>query len=185
MSHRLLSLAGLFVLSAAVALGTACKKKTDSVIESTESNYTVQDKRIYFIYGALIRSVSVSELEIFAQKGIAGGDIANFIKFGKLDANALRRQLSKEYALDLVETSTILNNPVGTAILNKLGDAVHPHLTKNGSAQAVRAAIIASLQDDNKLTPLEVLRNLPVNMDVEIETVLKLKDELADAFLKG
>jgi hypothetical protein len=185
MSRRLFSFAGLFLLSTTLGISTGCKKKVDSVIESTSSNYTVQGKRIYFIYGPLIRSVSVSDLELFAQKGIANGDIGNLIKFGKLDPNTLRQQLTKEYALDLVETSNILNNPVGVAILNKLGDAVHPHLTKTASAQAVRSAIILSLEDDNKLTPIEVLRNLPVNMDVEVEAVLKLKDELADVFLKG
>jgi hypothetical protein len=183
MNRRLFSFSGLILLSASLGLSTSCKKKVDSVIAS--SNYTVQDKRIYFIYGALIRSISVRDLELFAEKGIANGDIGNILKFGKLDSDALRKQLTKEYALDLVETSNILNNPVGVAILNKLGDAVHPHLTRTGSAQAVRSAILASLQDDNKLTPIEVLRNLPVNLDVEVDAVLKLKDELADVFMKG
>ncbi|MEN9810179.1 MAG: hypothetical protein RLZZ488_1746 [Pseudomonadota bacterium] len=185
MSGRLL----FSVIVSTLALGSmllpSCKRKVDATIESTNANYTLQDKRIYFIYGSLIRSVSVSDLEKFASRGVANGDIGNFIKFGKLDANALRAQLTKEYNLDLVETSTILNNQFGVAVLNKLGDAVHPHLTKTASVQAVRSAIVMSLQDDNKLTPLEVLKNLPVDMDVEVDVVLKLKDELAALFAKG
>lgn len=185
MYRRLFSFVGLCLLSAGMGFVASCKKKVDAQIESTSSNYTLQDKRLYFIYGPLIRSISVKDIEIFAQRGIANGDIGNILKFGKIDANALRGQLTKEYTLDLVETTNILNNAVGVAILNKLGEAVHPHLTRTASAQAVRSAIVLSLQDDNKLTPLEVLKNLPVDMDVEIEAVLKLKDELAGAFLKG
>ncbi|MFZ9519027.1 MAG: alpha/beta hydrolase [Silvanigrellaceae bacterium] len=176
---------GLCFLTCAAALATGCVKKLDAKLESTESNYTVQDKRIYFIYGPLIRSISVRDLEEFATRGIANGDIGNIVKFGRLDSNVLRAQLSKEYQLDLIETTNILNNSLGIAILTKLGEAVHPHLTKTASVQAVRSAIIMSLQDDNKLTPLEVLKNLPVDMDVEVETVLKMKDELASIFMKG
>jgi hypothetical protein len=185
MFRRLVVSSGLTFLSLAAALTTGCIKKLDAKVESTESNFSVQEKRIYFIYGPLIRSVSVQDLEDFAAQGIAKGDIGNLIKFGRLDSNVLRAQLSKEYELDLVETTNILNNSLGVAILTKLGDAVHPHLTKTASVQAVRSAIVMSLQDDNKLTPIEVLKNLPVDMDVEVETVLKLKDELGAFFAKG
>lgn len=186
MSNRFIFSAALSAfLLMTTGLMSSCKRKVEATIESTSSNYSIQDKRIYFIFGPLIRSISVSDLEKFSSHGIASGDIGNFLKFSKIDANVVRAQLSKEFQLDLIETSNILNNPVGVAILTKLGDAVHPHLTKTASVQAVRAAIIASLQDDNKLTPLEVLKNLPVDMDIEVEAVLKLKDELGSVFLKG
>lgn len=185
MSGRLIFSVVVSTLALGSMLLPSCKRKVDATIESTNTNYTLQDKRIYFIYGSLIRSVSVSDLEKFASRGVANGDIGNIIKFGKLDAKALRAQLNKEYQLDFVETSKILNNQFGVAVLNKLGDAVHPHLTKTASVQAVRSAIVMSLQDDNKLTPLEVLKNLPVDMDVEVDVVLKMRDELSALFAKG
>lgn len=186
MSFRL-SMSAVISLVAIFSLwSTSCNKRSDSQIQSISSQESqTEGRRLYFIYGPLIRSISVNDLENFATKGIAAGDIGNIIQFGKLDAQQLRGQLSKEYALDFVDTTNILNNPVGVAILSKLGDAVHPHKTKTAAVQAVRAAIVQSLQDDNKLSPLEVLKNLPVDMDVEVEEVLKLRDELARVFLKG
>lgn len=185
MAIRFNPFAAICLLCVSAVTSWSCKKNDGAKILSTETNYSIEDKRLFFIYGPLIRSISVSDVETFTSKGIANGDIGNIIKLGKLNPETLRAQLTTEYKLDMVETSNILNSPVGVALLNKLGEAVHPHLTRTGSAQAVRAAIVMALRDDNTLTPLEVLKNLPVNMDVDIAAILKLKEELSSVFARG
>jgi hypothetical protein len=182
----MLKVSWIALFSSAIALGSAYLPARgyagEHSVTSAPANANTQDKRIYFILGPLIRSISVSDLEIFAGKGIARGDIGNILNFGKLEPQNLRDQLNKEYLLDFVAVSQALNDSVGVALLSKLGEGVHPLRNKATSVQALRSALVMSLEDDNALTPLEVLKNLPVDMAVEIDVILKMKDELTGLF---
>lgn len=174
------------IFSSAIALGSAFLPSSgyagESASAATPVSVNTQNKRIYFILGSLIRSIPVSDLEIFAAEGVARGDIGNLLKFGKVDAQNLRDQLNKEYLLDFLLVSQALNDSVGVALLSKLGEGVHPLRNTSTSVQALRSAIVKSLEDDNALTPLEVLKNIPVDMAVEIDVILKMKDELTALF---
>ena len=168
-------------LTLAAVVFAGCNKTHTSNVSSaqvTEDN----TKRITFIIGPLSRSVSVRQIEEFVANESANNDVTALLKSGKLNTAEIRTQLKNTFQFDLIQMDKILNSPIGIALLTKLGDAVHPHATKAASVQAVRSAIILSLADDNKLSAAEVLSHIPVNMDIEVLELLKLKKELGDAF---
>ena len=55
------------------------------------------------------------------------------------------------------EMDKLLNSAIGIALLKRLGEAVHPHSFRGTAVQALRSALILSLADDNKLSPVEVI----------------------------
>lgn len=159
----------------------ACNKPTSiptASVQALEDN----SKKITFIIGPLSRSVTVKQIEDFVANEDANNDVTALLKSGKLNVEEIRSQLKNTFQFDLVQMDKILNSPIGVALLSKLGEAVHPHATKIAAVQAVRSAIILSLADDNKLSGAEVLSHIPVNMDIEVSELLKLKKELGDAF---
>jgi len=183
MRHSSLLSLGFALLSAVTLTLPACSHPQDAELASTSANYSVQDKRIYLVYGSLVRSIAIKEIENFCSTGFVTGDLGNIIRFGKLNEKDLKNLLTQERPMSLVETSGILNNTVGQAILKKIGEAVYPHKSPSGAVQAIRAAIVLSLEDD-QLSILEVLRNLPVDMTIDLAAALKLRDDLAAAFPK-
>jgi hypothetical protein len=174
-----------FSLAFSFLMLSGCHKtRTESATTSAAQSAVAADtsKRITFIVGPLARSVTVNQVNSFVQNGDPNGDVAGLLRTGNIPLEQLRSQLSKVYELDLIQMDKVLNSQIGVAILTRLGEAVHPHKTKETSVQAVRSAIILSLAQDNKLSPMEVLTNLPVDMDVEVLQLLKLRDELGSVF---
>jgi hypothetical protein len=167
----------------ALTLAGCHKPQTESSTSAASSESAVDtSKRITFIVGPLARSVTVAQVDSFVQTGDPNGEVAGLLRVGNIQLDQLRSQLSKVYELDLIQMDKILNSQIGIALLTRLGEAVHPHKSKETSVQAVRSAIILSLAKDNKLSPIEVLSNLPVDMDVEVTQILKLRDELGSVF---
>ncbi|MEY2988150.1 MAG: hypothetical protein RJB13_1671 [Pseudomonadota bacterium] len=178
---KLFVLPFLSSLTLAALTLAACNKSQTSAITSAQMPVD-NSKKITFIIGPVSRSVSVKQIEEFVSNESANNDVTALLKSGKLNASEIRTQLKNTFQFDLVQMDKILNSPLGVALLTKLGDAVHPHATKTAAVQAVRSAIILALADDNKLSGYEVLSHIPVNMDIEILELLKLKKELGDAF---
>jgi hypothetical protein len=179
MSKKFL-LSAISSLSVGLFAAVACNKPSDSSTASVSATED-QSKKITFIVGPFSRSVTVSQIEEFVAKDDVNNDVTALLKSGNLNAAEIRAQLKNQFQFDLVQMDKILNSPIGVALLTKLGEAVHPHATKVAAVQAVRSAIILSLADDNKLSGAEVLSHIPVNMDIEVLELLKLKKELGDA----
>lgn len=180
MKNLLLSTLCGAVLSIGFANG-CIKKSPDSETTSTAQT-NVNSKRITFIVGPISRSITVAQVEEFVSKNNSNDDVSALLKAGNLNAAEVRSQLGKVYELELVQMDKILNSAIGVALLTRLGEAIHPHNNKAMAVQAIRSAIVLSLANDNKLSPLEVLQHLPVDLDIEVLALLKLKDELGGAF---
>lgn len=178
---KLFILPFLSSLSLAALTLTACYKTQTSGVSSTTASED-NSKRITFIIGPLSRSVSVKQIEEFVSDERVNNDVTALLKSGKLNTAEIRTQLKNTFQFDVVQMDKILNSPIGVALLTKLGEAIHPHATKETAVQAVRSAIILALADDNRLSGAEVLSHIPVNMDVEVLELLKLRKELGDAF---
>jgi len=160
----------------------ACNRKSQEAQVASSPQMSPSSKRITFIIGIFSRSVTVEQVESFVKSGSESEEVASLLRAGKLDTAVVRSQLGKVYELDLIQMDKILNSQIGIALLTRLGEAIHPHSSKSAAVQAVRSAIILALADDNKLSPLEVLNHLPVDMDIEVNQLMKLKDELGGAF---
>lgn len=172
------------VCSLAIFSGSmnACNRKSQEASIASSPQMSPSSKRITFIVGIFSRSVTVEQVRSFVKSGSESEEVASLLRAGKLDTAVVRSQLGKVYELDLIQMDKILNSQIGVALLTRLGEAIHPQSSKSAAVQAIRSAIILALADDNKLSPLEILNHLPVDMDVEVNQLLKLKDELGGAF---
>jgi hypothetical protein len=165
------------ILSALVGCGE--NAATTSAEAGVRESKVTSSRQISIVFGPIKRSITLEQLQKFASTGTAEGDIGNFISLAKLDKAMIRARLTDMIEKDLMEMDRALNSEIGVAILTKLGTALHPAKSKGTEVQALRAAIILSLADDNKMSILEVIEKLPVDMFVDVQSLLKLKDEIS------
>lgn len=161
-----------------------CGNNDLSSPSQTSAIQSVSDRKISFVFGPIIRSIAIKDLENFINQGVANGDIGNILRFGNLPDTTLKTLLTTEYRFSLVQMSAILNTSVAEALLTKIGKAAHPRLAKDYAVQAIRAAIIKSLVADDTLSVFEVLKNLPVDLVIDVVEALKLANELGSLVSK-
>jgi len=166
-----------FALAAVLLSG--CQGKSESSRNaSVNQNNVSNGRKITLLFGPINRSTSIDLLNGFASTGVAEGDIANFISLAKLNKETVQGYLNVSKEFDMVEMDHVLNSSLGEAILKKVGSVLHPAKSKGYEVQALRSAIILSLVDDNKMSLIEVLNNLPVDMVVDVENLTKLQSEI-------
>ncbi len=178
MKSGILSIAALTALSCA----TACKQQES--VSAQKSVDEVQSRTISFIFGPIVRSVSYEDLRVFAETGEARGDIGNAVSLAKLPKADLQKLLTTPIDFQIQTMNDLLNSPLGNSVLLKAGEYISPRHTNDYRVQTIRAAIIASLADDNKATVLEVLKNLPVNVKVEVGKLLEMRSAFSSLFGK-
>ena len=166
-----------FALAAVLLSG--CQGKSESSRNaSVNQNNVSTGRKITLLFGPINRSTSIDLLNGFASTGVAEGDIGNFISLAKLNKETVQGYLNVSKEFDMVEMDHVLNSSLGEAILKKVGTVLHPAKSKGYEVQALRSAIILSLVDDNKMSLIEVLNNLPVDMVVDVENLTKLQSEI-------
>lgn len=126
-------------------------------------------------YGPFSRSIAVKDLETLAETDQTPAELESLLRTAKQDPDRVRRSLTSEATVDALVLDRALNNPLGEAALDRLGDAIH---TPAGGAnrQALRAALVLSASQDNRISLLEVIQNYPTP-EVHVEV-----DRLADAY---
>jgi hypothetical protein len=136
--------------------------------------------QITLIFGPLNRSIGVSELEDLANKKTAAGDLKMILAISKQSYEKAGGLLNQTIPFGLIPADRLLNSPAGEAILDRVGKIVAPRSSNSMGKQALRAAIILSLADDGKMTPLELLHKYPTEMRVNLEELLKASKEFKD-----
>ncbi|MEY4064365.1 MAG: hypothetical protein RIR26_573 [Pseudomonadota bacterium] len=186
MFKKIIMTAGLFstLLS---ACGTHGPSDADQsrLASRADSERSVSDRQLTLILGPFSRSVTVSEIADFAGDSRADNNVSALLKAGKINAEELRAQLNKVFEFDVTQMDKLLNSSIGIALLKKLGEAVHPHSFPSSAVQALRSALILSLADDNKFSPVEVISHIPVDIDIELIELMKLRKELGNTFGTG
>jgi hypothetical protein len=138
-----------------------------------------QGRVVVFVYGPFVRSISFSDLKLFCDTGESRGDVGNFLLLSGYDPGAVKDFLTSEIEVDFVEADMILNSSLGVAFLEKVGAVVHPRHTSQYAVEMLRSAVMMSLFDDNKVSLLEFIENLPVDALVDVELALPLLSEIS------
>jgi len=125
-----------------------------------------------FSYGPLIRTLKISSLERFANDGTTSDDLAYFLQFASAKQQGeFRDSLSKRAPLDPMIVSRFFSSNIGEAILERLGKGIT--LTRGGNGKyAIRSALIGAAFSKQGLTLLNVLQNLPTDVQIHGEKVL-------------
>ena len=121
---------------------------------------TIAAEKINFTYGITNQSVSLEELETFANTGEISPSLDTLFEYTGHNPRLIRLLLQQEISLDTVSASDMLNSFVGEYILDRASNIVNSGASK-GNREALRGTLIASAEDDSKISLLEVWRNYP------------------------
>ncbi len=136
-------------------------------------------ERLYLSYGLLERSISVSALEAYAQKGELDEDLLVYAQYAKdKDLQALRKALVARADLTPVAVSQFLYTPQGEILLRRLGQVIQPE-SRDPGFFAIRAALILAASDPQGLTPLNVFRKFPTRgIRIDLQRSLEIAGDL-------
>jgi len=125
-----------------------------------------------FSYGPLIRSLKISSLKSFANDGKVPDDLAYFLQFSTAkQQEEFREGLRKSAPVDPMIVSRFFSSKTGEAVLERLGKGIT--LTRGGNGKyAIRSALIGAAFSKDGMTLLNVLQNLPTNIQIHGEKVL-------------
>lgn len=121
---------------------------------------TIAAEKINFNYGIANQSVSLEELETFADTGEISPSLDTLFEYTNHNPRLIRLLLQQEISLDTVTASDMLNSFIGEYILDRASSIVNTGASR-GNREALRATLIASADDDSKISLLEVWRNYP------------------------
>lgn len=117
-------------------------------------------ERVVLRYGSLTTDVTVSDLKILGDTGQAPASIESYLRMANRQPADVQRALISEVKISHVLLDRVLNNPIGEAALDRLGEVIQTP-TGGANRQALRAALILSASDDGKLSLLEILQKYP------------------------
>ncbi|RMF25142.1 MAG: alpha/beta hydrolase [Cyanobacteria bacterium J083] len=117
-------------------------------------------EEIIFTYGALAQEVAVKDLETFAETGKMSPAIKYLAKLSRQEPETLRAGLTEELEVGVVFLSDVLNSLPGEYLLFQTGQIIHTK-SYRANIQSLRAAVVLSASDDDRISLLEVFQNFP------------------------
>jgi hypothetical protein len=117
-------------------------------------------ERLYFTYGPLGRSISISELRDFAETGEPSQQLRWYLNAANLESERFRAVLTREIPVGLQFVDRLTYSLPGEFVLFQVGQVVHTQ-SRQANIQALRSALILSVSEDNRLSLLEFLENYP------------------------
>ena len=132
--------------------------------------------RLVFIYPPINLSLGIDSLELFANEGVINKELAYYMNLAGVndeEKQAFREALLKKADLNPVEVSRFFNSPMGQELLQRVGHLFSIQGGRNG-VYAIRGAMLqAAFDEEEGLTLLNFLRHLPVNMQFNLEEILR------------
>ncbi len=133
-------------------------------------------ERIFFVYPPVNLSLRVESLEQFAASGEANKDLQFYFNLAGVtpeETAELRTILTKR--VDVAEPMYVhrfFNTPTGEALLTQLGKFLSVPWGTNGNFALRSALVTASLDKEEGLTLLNVIKNYPTDIHVNVKNLL-------------
>lgn len=117
-------------------------------------------EKLVFTFGILGDSVTIKELEVFAETGKVPTMLKPYLKLTKTDPEVVRNFLTQEATISYLTLDKTLNTLPGEYLLFQIGKIIHtPERVAN--IQALRSALVMSAIKDNKVSLLKFLQQYP------------------------
>ncbi|MBE9215770.1 alpha/beta hydrolase [Plectonema cf. radiosum LEGE 06105] len=145
------------------------------------SNYARTAERIYASYSAFQRSISITALEKFAEKGELTEDLAVYAQYLKPEQiTELRQVLTSQIKVHPVAVSQFLYTSQGEFMLRRLGEVIRTKSGENKAGfHALRSALILAADEPGGLTLLNILRSYPnSSINIDLARTLQISAEL-------
>lgn len=123
---------------------------------------------VTLINGAWARSVTIGDLKAMAKYDEAQGFTRDAVNITHSQFETVRSFLNRPINYNMVEADYILNSASGEKLLDQVGQVIAPRVANEDGRQALRGAIVLSLADDNKTTPLEIIQNYPTDARINL-----------------
>jgi predicted dienelactone hydrolase len=133
-------------------------------------------EKIHFQYGLVMRSLEIQSIEDFAMEGTISDDLDFYLQ--QLDVPDADRHLYREHLLtpiqiDAVLLNRFLHSRLGEEMLTEMGRVIRTASGLNGKF-ALRAAITLAAQESGGLTPLNILRQAPTDLKIDLGDIQAL-----------
>lgn len=133
----------------------------------------VAAEKLVFTFGILGDSVTVKELEVFAETGKVPTMLRPYLKLTKTNPEVVRNFLTQEATISYRTLDKTLNTLPGEFLLFQVGKIIHtPERVAN--IQALRSALVMSALKDNKVSLLKFLQQYPLQ-EVTVDGVALLR----------
>lgn len=117
-------------------------------------------EEVIFTYGGLRQSVSLEELQNFAQTGERSPSIDFLLNFSKQNPSLMRWILKQEFPANIKLISDLLNTAPGEYALSQTSSVVSSK-SQRADVTALRGALISAASDDNSISLIELLESYP------------------------
>jgi hypothetical protein len=151
---------------------------------SLTPNQASSSETVIFTSSGLTQSISLGELQDFADTGEVSPALNTILKYGKQNPFVIRWILKQEFPANNKLISDLLNTAPGEYILSQTGNVVSSR-TEVANVTALRGALIASASDNNLVSLLELLENYPTpDVYVNGKILARLRGDLHQ-FVEG
>lgn len=140
-----------------LSLGLTVFLGTGAALLFSSTKATALDQ-ITVKYGAADVSLTMRDVESFAQTGQPSSQLQSVLNLAKQDPVSIRTILTREIALDSQLVTRLANTYFGEIILNQLAQVAYPPTLRGQGGLALRDAVVAAARD-SKISLLEVLQN--------------------------
>ena len=135
-------------------------------------------EQIYFNYGLLKISVSLTALETYAETGKIEDELRLYFLFiNPVNQQKLRNVLKFNLNINPTQLAQGLYSPMGEKLLQYLGEMIQIQGGSNG-AIALREALIKTAESQD-FTPINVLQNFPEEVQFNILKILAVNREFS------
>lgn len=135
---------------------------------------------IFFRKGSLLRSIRIASLEAFVEDGTVNAELAFYLRIMDVDEAeraTFQETLQAQPEIDTLLLSRFLYTAIGEDILTETGNTIQTRAGRNGML-SLRAAIVQAGGTSEGLSVLNILRNLPTDMQVDVNRALQFEQTL-------
>jgi hypothetical protein len=131
-----------------------------SVAISLNPQRVLASEKIIFNYGAASQSISLSELQTFADTGEISPSLDFLLNFSKQNPLTIRWILTQEFPANTKLIYDLLNTAPGEYVLSQTSHVVSSK-SERANVKALRGALVTSASDDNLISLIELLESYP------------------------
>ena len=131
-------------------------------------------------YGLFSETLSVQELTEFTLTGQQSSSIRYYLQRTNQDPETVRATLSREIPVQVVTLDRLLNSPVGEAALDRIGRTIQTPANA-ANRQALRAALVSSASDNNRISLIEVFQKYPTDpLNVDAQELISTYNQISE-----
>lgn len=127
---------------------------------SLSPKQALSSEQVIFTYGGFTQSVSLDELQDFANTGEISSSLDTLLDYSNQNPFFMRWILRQEFPANNKIVSDLLNTLPGEYVLSQTGNVVGSK-AERANVTALRGALIKSASDNNLVSLIELLANYP------------------------